>query len=188
MSGVRREVGEVRGCEPSIFAIDEHIRRLSGIESLTPKLAVEPLPKRIVDKPGLCGGILLDRKENFVSEKSLYERLGGYEGITAFANDLLTRLRADAQLGRFWQNRGDDGIAREKQLLVDYLCHAAGGPMYYTGRDMKISHKGMKISESDWSIFLKHAAATMEALRVAKKECDEVAAFVLALKAEIVEP
>ncbi|HTM07799.1 MAG TPA: group 1 truncated hemoglobin [Verrucomicrobiae bacterium] len=122
-----------------------------------------------------------------MSEKSLYERLGGYEGITAFADDLLPRLRADAQLGRFWQNRGDDGIAREKQLLVDYLCNAAGGPMYYTGRDMKISHKGMKISESDWSSFLKHAAATMEALRVPKKECDEVVAFVLGLKAEIVE-
>jgi len=59
--------------------------------------------------------------------------------------------------------------------------------MYYTGRDMKISHKGMKISESDWSIFLGHAAATMEALRVPKNECDEIVAFVLGLKGDIVE-
>ena len=51
-----------------------------------------------------------------MNQKSLYERLGGYDGLTAFANDLLPRLQADAQLGRFWQNRGDDGIAREKQL------------------------------------------------------------------------
>jgi hemoglobin len=122
-----------------------------------------------------------------MNQKSLYERLGGYDGITAFANDLLPRLRADSQLGRFWQNRGDDGIAREKQLLVDYLCASAGGPMYYTGRDMKTSHKGMKISESDWSIFLQHAGATMEALQVPKQECDEVVAFVLSLKADIVE-
>ena len=57
-----------------------------------------------------------------MDQKSLYERLGGYDGITAFANDLLPRLQADSQLGRFWQNRGDDGIAREKQLLIDYLC------------------------------------------------------------------
>jgi hemoglobin len=103
-----------------------------------------------------------------MNQKSLYERLGGYDGITAFANDLLPRLRADSQLGRFWQNRGDDGIAREKQLLIDYLCASAGGPMYYTGRDMKTSHRGMKISETDWSIFLQHAAATMEALQVPK--------------------
>jgi hemoglobin len=122
-----------------------------------------------------------------MNQKSLYERLGGYDGITAFANDLLPRLQADSQLGRFWQNRGDDGIAREKQLLIDYLCASAGGPMYYSGRDMKTSHKGMKISESDWSIFLQHAGATMEALKVPKQECDEIVAFVLSLKADIIE-
>ena len=122
-----------------------------------------------------------------MNQKSLYARLGGYDGITGFANDLLTRLQADSQLGRFWQNRGDDGIAREKQLLIDYLCASAGGPMYYTGRDMKTSHKGMKISESDWSIFLQHAGATMKALQVPKQECDEIVAFVLSLKADIVE-
>ena len=122
-----------------------------------------------------------------MNQRSLYERLGGYDGMTAFANDLMPRLQADSQLGRFWQNRGDDGIGREIQLLVDYLCSIAGGPMYYTGRDMKTSHEGMKISESDWSIFLQHAGATLEALKVPKQECDEVVAFVLGLKEDIVE-
>src|SRR5262247_1293938 len=105
-----------------------------------------------------------------MAQKSLYERLGGYDGITAFANDLLPRLQADPQLGRFWQNRGDDGIAREKQLLIDYLSSSAGGPVYYTGRDMKTSHKGMKISESDWSAFLVHVNATLEAFQVPQAE------------------
>ena len=122
-----------------------------------------------------------------MNQKSLYERLGGYDGVTAFVNDLLPRLQTDTQLGRFWQHRGDDGVAREKQLLIDYLCSSAGGPMYYTGRDMKTSHKGMKISESDWSNFLQHAGATMEALQVPKQECDEVVAFVLSWKGDIVE-
>jgi hemoglobin len=122
-----------------------------------------------------------------MSQKSLYERLGGYDGITTFTNDLLPRLQADSQLGRFWQNRGDDGMAREKQLLIDYLCSSAGGPLYYTGRDMKTSHKGMQINESDWSILLRHASATMDALRVPKQERDDVVAFVLSLKEDIVE-
>ena len=122
-----------------------------------------------------------------MNQRSLYERLGGYDGITAFANDLLPRLQGDSQLGRFWENRGDDGIAREKQLLIDYLCSSAGGPVYYTGRDMKVSHKGMKISESDWAIFLDHAGATMKALQVPQQECDEIVEFVLSLKNEIVE-
>lgn len=122
-----------------------------------------------------------------MNQQSLYERLGGYDGITAFANDLLPRLRADAQLGRFWEHRGDDGIAREKQLLIDYLCANAGGPVYYTGRDMKLSHEGMRISESDWSVFLQHAGATMASLQVPQQECDEVVTFVLSLKDDMVE-
>ena len=122
-----------------------------------------------------------------MNQKSLYERLGGYDGIAVLTNDLLPRLQADPQLGRFWKNRGDDGIEREHQLLIDYLCSSAGGPMYYTGRDMKTSHKGMKISESDWTIFLQHAGATMQALQVPRQECDDVVAFVLSLKKDIVE-
>ena len=122
-----------------------------------------------------------------MNQQSLYVRLGGYDGITAFVEDLLPRLQADPQLGRFWKHRGDDGVAREKQLLIDYLCSSAGGPMYYTGRDMKISHQGMGISESDWSIFLGHAGAVMEALRIPRRECDDVATFVSGLKDQIVE-
>ena len=122
-----------------------------------------------------------------MSEKTLYDRLGGYDGITGFVDNLLPRLQSDSQLGRFWQNRGDDGIAREKQLLIDYLCSNAGGAVYYTGRDMKSSHKGMKISESDWSVFLGHAGDTMAALSVPKQECDDVVAFVLSLKDDLVE-
>jgi len=122
-----------------------------------------------------------------MSEKSLYDRLGGYDGIAGFANDLLPRLQSDTQLGRFWQNRGEDGIAREKQLLIDFICSNAGGPVIYTGRVMMTSHKGMKISESDWSIFLGHAGDTMEALNIPKQECDDIVAFVLTLKDDLVE-
>jgi len=85
--------------------------------------------------------------------KTLYERLGGYDAISALANDLLPRMQVDAQLARFYQHRGEDGLKRSKQLLIDFLCSSAGGPLYYTGRDMKISHKGMQINESDWSAF-----------------------------------
>ena len=122
-----------------------------------------------------------------MNNKTLYERLGGYEGITTFVEDLLPRLESDQQLGRFWQHRGDDGVAREKQLLIDYLCSNAGGPMYYTGRDMKTSHIGMRISDSDWSIFMNHAGDTMKVLNVPQQECDEIAAFVTSLKSDIVE-
>ena len=119
--------------------------------------------------------------------KSLYERLGGYDAIAAVASDLLPRLQGDSRLARFWQNRGEDGLRREKQLLIDFLCASAGGPLYYTGRDMKTSHKGMKISEDDWAAFLGHLNATLEAFKVPQVERDEVVAFVESTKRDIVE-
>ncbi|HRI66047.1 MAG TPA: group 1 truncated hemoglobin [Polyangium sp.] len=118
---------------------------------------------------------------------SLYDRLGGYDAISAVANDLLGRLRADPQLGRFWAHRGEDGIQREKQLLIDFLCANAGGPMYYRGRDMVITHRGMRISESDWNVFLGHAAETFRKFAVPAAEQNDVVAFVQSLKKDIVE-
>ena len=119
--------------------------------------------------------------------KTLYERLGGYDAITAVVNDLLPRLQGDLQLGRFWAHRGADGVAREKQLLIDFLCAASGGPVYYRGRDMTLAHRGMRISESDWSTFLDHAAATLAKFQVPANEQRDVVAFVQSLKKEIVE-
>ena len=110
-------------------------------------------------------------------KKTLYERLGGYDAIAAVANDLLLRLRADPQLGRFWAHRGEDGIMREKQLLIDFLCASAGGPMYYRGRDMVLIHRGMRISDSDWNVFLGHAAATLAKFQVPEAEQRDVVAF-----------
>ncbi len=122
-----------------------------------------------------------------MSDKSLYERLGGYDVIVVAVDEILPRLVKDGQLGRFWQNRGRDGIARERQLLIDYLCNAAGGPMYYTGRDMKLLHEGMEISESDWSLFTGHIAASLDHLSVGEPERGELLGFIESLKGNIVE-
>src|SRR2546428_10115893 len=120
-------------------------------------------------------------------KKPLYERLGGFDAIGAVANDLLPRLQADPQLGRFWAHRGEDGVKREKQLLIDFLCASAGGPIYYRGRDMVLIHRGMRISESDWNAFLGHAAATLATFQVPEAEQRDVVAFVQSLKKDIVD-
>ena len=118
---------------------------------------------------------------------TLYTRLGGYDAIAAVCDDLLPRLRSDPQLARFWQHRGADGIRREQQLLVDFLCAAAGGPLYYTGRDMKLSHVGMGISAGDWDRFIGHLEATLDTFKVPAAERAAVLAFIDSTKADIVE-
>ena len=122
-----------------------------------------------------------------MNEATLYERLGGYDAIAAVTSDLLPRLTGDAQLGRFWAHRGEDGLRREKQLLIDFLCSVTGGPMVYTGRDMKTTHVGMRISEGDWSAFMGHMRATLKAFEVPDQERNEVISFVESTKGEIVE-
>lgn len=122
-----------------------------------------------------------------MNEQSLYSRLGGYDAISAVVHELLSRLMADSQLGRFWENRGDDGIAREKQLLIDYLCTNSGGPMLYTGRENKKSHQGMGITQQDWEIFIHHLYDTLEHFQVPEDEANDVLAFIKSTKADIVD-
>ena len=122
-----------------------------------------------------------------MENQTLYQRLGGYDSIAAVASDLLPRLMGDPLLGRFWQNRGEDGIRCEKQLLIDFLCANSGGPLTYVGRDMLTSHKGMGISEKDWGNFMIHLYATLEHLQVAETEKNQVCGFIESLKGEIVD-
>ncbi len=64
----------------------------------------------------------------------------------------------------------DDGLRREKQLLIDFPCAPAEGPLVYVGRDMKTTHVGMGISENDWDIFRTHLEATLEHFAVPSSE------------------
>ena len=118
---------------------------------------------------------------------TLYARLGGYDSIAAVADDLLPRLMSDPELGRFWQHRSKDSLQREKQLLIDFICSCAGGPLLYVGRDMKISHAGMQISAEDWSAFMGHLNKTLGALEVPQQERDDVVAFIDSTRNDIVE-
>ena len=80
----------------------------------------------------------------------------------------------------------DDGVLREKQLLVDFLCDAGGGNLHYAGRDMRLTHIGMRISESDWAIAVGHLNDTLDAFSVGSPERDDLFALMSSTKADIV--
>jgi hemoglobin len=122
-----------------------------------------------------------------VNATTLYDRLGGYNAIAAVLDSLMVRIKDDDKLRRFYDHRGADGIAREQQLFVDYLCAATGGPMVYTGRDMKTVHIGMRLDEEDWKRGMAHLTATLDAFEVPEQEKAEVMSFHENLKSVIVE-
>ena len=92
---------------------------------------------------------------------SLYTRLGGYDAIAAVSDDFIARLAADKQLARFLVGISDNSKAHLRQLVVDLLCQATGGPCVYIGRDMKTSHKGLGITGSDWDLSVKALVASL---------------------------
>src|SRR6201984_732141 len=119
---------------------------------------------------------------------SLYTRLGVYDAIAAVVDDLLPRLRSDELLSRFWTSpRSVDTHNRERQLAVDFIAAAAGGPTFYLGRDMKASHKGMRITKSDYTAFMRCLAVSLDTFNVSEPERSEVGAFVNSLDPTIVE-
>ena len=120
-------------------------------------------------------------------QQSLYHRLGGYDAIAAATDDLLARLQSDPQLKDYWKGASNDNRRKARQLIVDFMVEAAGGPAFYVGRDMKTSHDGMRISASDWEVFMRHATATLDHFEVPAREKDEVLAFFASLRGEIVQ-
>lgn len=119
--------------------------------------------------------------------KTLYERLGRYDAIAAVVDDFIGRMVSDTQLGRFFVGLSDNSKKRVRQLVVDQLCEAAGGPCFYLGRDMKTAHQGANISDTDWQTAAKHLAATLDKFKAPQKEKDEVLALVTSLKGDIVK-
>ena len=118
---------------------------------------------------------------------SLYTRLGGYDAIAIFSTKVVHKAQKDEILGRFWASRGQDRLDSELQLLINYLVQNTGGQMYYAGRDMKTSHKGMGITEQDWTRFIEIVVSVAGELGVQPTEGGEVLDFFDSLKADIVE-
>ena len=120
-------------------------------------------------------------------EKSLYQRVGGYDALAAVVDDFVGRLVTDKQFERFFVGHSVDSKKRIRQHILDQFCAATGGPCVYTGRDMKTSHMGLGITEAEWDAAAKHLVASLDKFKVPEKEKGELLAFVTTLKKDIVE-
>lgn len=118
---------------------------------------------------------------------TLFTRLGGFNAVAAVTDDFLERLASDPQLGRFFVGHGDDSMRRTRQLVVDFICNATGGPCFYTGRTMEVTHKGMGITAGDWEIAMGHLNGTLDTFQVPSPEREEVVAFIGGLRSGIVD-
>jgi len=120
-------------------------------------------------------------------EKTLYQRLGGYDVIAAVIDEFLSRFGSDPGLARFGGGRSLDSRQRTRQLIVERICSLAENPCVYTGRNMKSSHAGLGITETEWQANLRHAVGALEECGVAPREREEFLAIFQRYKHDIVE-
>ncbi|HJT01516.1 MAG TPA: group 1 truncated hemoglobin [Terriglobales bacterium] len=121
------------------------------------------------------------------SDPSLYQRLGGYDVIARVIDDLFGLMRTDPRFSRFGAGRSLDSHQRARQLTVDMICHLAGGPCVYIGRDMKASHAGLGITEQEWEVNLQYTRQALIKNGIAEKEQGEFLALFERYREEIVE-
>jgi len=118
------------------------------------------------------------------SAASLYDRLGGKDAITAVVKDFVEeRVAKDTRINAFFANTN---IPDLEVKLVDQICEATGGPCKYTGKDMKTSHAGMKIKESDFNALVEYLIASLDKFKVPEKEKTELLTPLAAMKGDIV--
>ena len=118
---------------------------------------------------------------------TLYQRLGGYDFLARFVDTAFPRVAGHPQLRRLFQGHSRDSQVRQRQLIVDILCQATGGPCAYIGRPMRDVHTGLGITPADWDTFIGILSAALDELRVpARERADFLTTLTTRFRAEVV--
>jgi hemoglobin len=128
-----------------------------------------------------CAG--MDSGSSGMAKKSLYDRLGGKPAITAVVDDFVGNVAADVRINKRFANAN---IPRLKTMLVDQICEASGGPCKYTGASMVDSHRGMNITEGEFTALVEDLIKSLDKFKVPAPEKNELLTALGGLKPQIV--
>jgi hemoglobin len=115
---------------------------------------------------------------------SLYERLGGQDGVANIANVLIDRVATDPTLGRSFKG---SNLGRIKSLLAEQLCDLSGGPCHYSGDPMKEVHAGQHISEAEFYDMVAVLRDVLKQQHVSQGASNELVGLLAPMKRDIVE-
>ncbi|RXK46614.1 group I truncated hemoglobin [Halorientalis pallida] len=119
-----------------------------------------------------------------MSETTLYERLGGRDGIRAVVDDFYDRLVADEQLGLFFE--GAD-MERLRRTQTDFLCEAAGGPETYDAQPVREAHRHVPFEPGDIQRAVELLAESLDAFDVPAEDAQAVVDAVAAYEDELLD-
>ncbi len=116
--------------------------------------------------------------------ESLFNRLGGVEGITRIANDVVDNHAVNKLIGvRF----ADVDLPKLKNAAATFFVSATGGPSdAYQGKDMVSAHRGMNISPAEFMAVLDDALLALDKNGIGQREQEEVLYALYGLRSQIV--
>ncbi len=92
-------------------------------------------------------------------ETSLFDRLGGAEGVARVVEDMYTRVLADPDLAPFFEHVQMD---RLRQMQFQFIASALDGPINYTGAELTAIHRDRGITARHFAKFCGHFADAVE--------------------------
>lgn len=119
--------------------------------------------------------------------KSLFERLGGKEGITKVVDAFVVNILHNDVIKKRFAKLPKEKVDKFKANLVNQICKESGGDCEYTGKSMKDAHKGMKITEPEWNATVSALKAALDENKVAENEMNDLIGLVAPMKDDIVE-
>jgi hemoglobin len=119
-------------------------------------------------------------------EPTLYQRLGGREAIKGVVDDFVANVVADPRVNSRFKGLQPAAVAKLQTNLADQICDATGGPCAYLGRDMKVTHAGMGITDAEWTAAVEDLVKSLNKFKVGAKEQQELLAILGPMKKDIV--
>ena len=117
------------------------------------------------------------------ASRSLFDRLGGQEGLEAVVDALLVNIGADSRIKPYFNNLNQ---VRFKANNVAFLCEKTGGPCSYTGAEIKRVHKSLQITSEDFDAMMEDIGKTLDEKGVAEADKKELMDILASYKADIV--
>ena len=119
--------------------------------------------------------------------KSLFERLGGKEGIAKVVDTFIDKLVHNDVVKKRFVKLSKEKVEKLRTNLVAQICKESGGDCEYTGKSMKDAHKGMKINEPEWNATVSALKAALDDNKVGENEQNDLIAAIAPMKDDIVE-
>ena len=113
------------------------------------------------------------------TDGTLYDRLGGRDGIEAVVETFYDRVLDDDRVNGHFEGMAMDDLRAHQTA---FLTGVTGGPDEYDGREMRAAHAGLDLDESEFDVVADHLDRALAAHGVADPDREAVLGEVESLK------